>query len=131
MREALQLFWTVADGYAKRRLLLALALVAAGALLAALTPIALKLVVGKGSRSDFPRKPGSGAGAATARFVLAAGTRANSQRRVGGAAGIRVQLLPLRLGHLQLDLCERHDVVQRRQLEQLRSAQPIAAHRDR
>ena len=45
MREALQLFWTVADGYAKRRLLLALALVAAGALLAALTPIALKLVV--------------------------------------------------------------------------------------
>ncbi len=45
LREALQLFWSVADGYAKRRLLLALALVAAGALLAALTPIALKLVV--------------------------------------------------------------------------------------
>ncbi len=45
LREALQLFWTVADGYAKRRLLLALVLVAAGALLAALTPIALKLVV--------------------------------------------------------------------------------------
>ena len=35
----------MADGYAKRRLLLALALVAAGALFAALTPIALKLVV--------------------------------------------------------------------------------------
>src|SRR5262249_5994683 len=45
LREAVQLFWTVADGYAKRRLLLALALVAAGALFAALTPIALKLVV--------------------------------------------------------------------------------------
>lgn len=45
LREALQLFWSVADSYAKRRLLLALALVAAGALLAALTPIALKLVV--------------------------------------------------------------------------------------
>lgn len=45
LREALQLLWTVADGYAKRRLLLALALVAAGALLAALTPVALKLVV--------------------------------------------------------------------------------------
>jgi hypothetical protein len=35
----------VVDGYAKRRLLLAAALVAAGALLAALTPIALELVV--------------------------------------------------------------------------------------
>ena len=45
LREALQLFGFVADGYAKRRLLLALALVAAGALLAALTPIAVKLVV--------------------------------------------------------------------------------------
>ena len=45
LREALQLFRSVADGYAKRRLLLALALVAAGALLAALTPIALELVV--------------------------------------------------------------------------------------
>lgn len=45
MCEALQLFWTVADGYAKRRLLLALVLVATGALLAALTPGALKLVV--------------------------------------------------------------------------------------
>ena len=45
LREAVQLFWTVADGYAKRRLLLALALVALGALFAALTPIALKLVV--------------------------------------------------------------------------------------
>jgi hypothetical protein len=45
LREALQLFWTVADGYAKRRLLLALAVVAAGALLAAATSIALNLVV--------------------------------------------------------------------------------------
>lgn len=52
LREALQLFWTVADRYAKRRLLLALALVAAGALLAALTPIALKLVIDSLSQKD-------------------------------------------------------------------------------
>lgn len=45
MRAALALFWTVADVFAKRRLLLALALVAGAALLAALTPIALKLAV--------------------------------------------------------------------------------------
>ena len=45
LREALQLLWGVADLYAKRRLLLALALVACTALLAALTPIALKLAV--------------------------------------------------------------------------------------
>lgn len=45
LREALQLFVAVADAYAKRRLLLALAAVAAGALLVAVTPIALKLVV--------------------------------------------------------------------------------------
>lgn len=45
LREALQLLWGVADLYAKRRLLLALALVACTALLAALTPIALKLAI--------------------------------------------------------------------------------------
>lgn len=45
LREALVLLWTVADRYAKGRLLLALILVAGGALLAALAPIALKLVI--------------------------------------------------------------------------------------
>lgn len=45
LREALRLFWAVADPYAKRRLALALATVAIGALFAALSPIALKLVV--------------------------------------------------------------------------------------
>jgi ATP-binding cassette subfamily B protein len=45
LREALGLFWRAADTYAKRRLLLALALVVLGALLTASTPIALKLVV--------------------------------------------------------------------------------------
>jgi ABC-type transport system involved in Fe-S cluster assembly fused permease/ATPase subunit len=45
LREALQLLWRVADRYAKGRLLLALALVACAALLAALTPIALKLAI--------------------------------------------------------------------------------------
>lgn len=45
LREALQLFGSMADGYAKRRVLLALALVAAGALLAAFTRSAFKLVV--------------------------------------------------------------------------------------
>lgn len=45
LREALQLLRSVADRYAKRRLLLALALVAGAALLAALTPIALKLAI--------------------------------------------------------------------------------------
>jgi ABC-type transport system involved in Fe-S cluster assembly fused permease/ATPase subunit len=45
LREALQLLWSVADRYAKRRLLLAVALVAAAALLAALTPIALKFAI--------------------------------------------------------------------------------------
>lgn len=45
LRAALALFWSVADVFARRRLLLALALVAGAALLAALTPIALKLAV--------------------------------------------------------------------------------------
>lgn len=45
LREALHLFWSVADQFAKGRLLLALVTVALGALLAALSPIALKLVV--------------------------------------------------------------------------------------
>jgi ABC-type transport system involved in Fe-S cluster assembly fused permease/ATPase subunit len=43
--QAVQLFWIAADSYAKRRLALALAVVAVGALLSALTPIALKEVV--------------------------------------------------------------------------------------
>jgi hypothetical protein len=46
LREALQVFGSVADGHAKRRVLLAAAMVAAGALLTALTPLALDLVVG-------------------------------------------------------------------------------------
>lgn len=45
LREAWQLFWTVADTYARRRLVMALATVSIGALVAALTPIALKLIV--------------------------------------------------------------------------------------
>lgn len=45
LREALQLFWTVADPYARRRLSFALATVATGAILVALTPIALKLAI--------------------------------------------------------------------------------------
>lgn len=45
LRQALLLFWSAIDPYSTRRLLLALALVAIGALLAALTPLALKMVV--------------------------------------------------------------------------------------
>lgn len=45
LRETIALFWTVADVFAKRRMLLALALVAGAALLAALTPIGLKLAI--------------------------------------------------------------------------------------
>ena len=45
LREALQLLWAVADSFARRRLLVALCLVATGSLLAALTPIALKLLI--------------------------------------------------------------------------------------
>lgn len=52
LREAVQLFWIAADSYAKQRLLLALAVVTAGALLAALTPIALKKVVDSLATSD-------------------------------------------------------------------------------
>ena len=44
-REAMRLYWNMADAFAKRRVCLALVTVAAGALLAALTPIALKLAV--------------------------------------------------------------------------------------
>lgn len=54
LREALELIWSVADAYAKRRLLLALALVAAGALLAALTPLALKMVIDEFSHAGTP-----------------------------------------------------------------------------
>lgn len=42
---ALQLFWSVADRFTKKCLLLALATAASGALLASLSPIALKLIV--------------------------------------------------------------------------------------
>ncbi len=45
LRAALTLLWLVADSYAKRRLLLALAFVTGSALLAALTPVALKFVM--------------------------------------------------------------------------------------
>ena len=49
LTEALQLFWSATDGYTKRRLSVALALVGTGALLAALTPLALKSVVDRAS----------------------------------------------------------------------------------
>ena len=45
LREALQLFWQVADRYVKRRLILALSLVVAASLLSALAPLALKLAI--------------------------------------------------------------------------------------
>lgn len=45
MRDAARLFWTVSDQWTKRRLLLALALVASGALITAFTPVALKRLV--------------------------------------------------------------------------------------
>jgi ABC-type transport system involved in Fe-S cluster assembly fused permease/ATPase subunit len=45
LREALRLFWSAADHYATQRLLLALVLVVTGSLLAAITPLALKLLV--------------------------------------------------------------------------------------
>lgn len=45
LRATLQLLWSVADGYAKSHLALALAVVAAGALLAAATPLLLKMSI--------------------------------------------------------------------------------------
>lgn len=57
LREALKIYWSAADSYAKWRLLLALVLVASGALLAALTPIALKLVIDALARN--PNSPAS------------------------------------------------------------------------
>ena len=54
LRESVQLFFNVADTFAKRRLLLALATVVSGALLAALAPIALKLVVDALSNRSAP-----------------------------------------------------------------------------
>lgn len=45
LRETLRLFRSAVDSYAKRKLLLALAVVTASALLSALTPVALKLAV--------------------------------------------------------------------------------------
>lgn len=44
-REALRLFWTVADGYVKRRLLIALGLVGVASILVGLTPVPLKLAI--------------------------------------------------------------------------------------
>ena len=64
LREAMQLLWKVADGFAKRRLLVALALVAGGSLLAAGTPIALKLVV------DSLAQGGAGAAFANSLVLL-------------------------------------------------------------
>lgn len=54
LQEVTRLFWTTADEYAKRRLLGALVLVVVGALLAALTPIALKLVIDALSQREPP-----------------------------------------------------------------------------
>jgi ATP-binding cassette subfamily B protein len=45
LRQAMQLFWRVADSYVKRRLLLALVLVGGSALMSALAPFALKLAI--------------------------------------------------------------------------------------
>jgi len=45
LRDALRLFWQVADRFTKLQLILALIVVGCGALLAAATPIAMKLVV--------------------------------------------------------------------------------------
>lgn len=45
MREAFRLFWAAADRYVKRKLLLSLILVGTGAVLSALAPVALKLLV--------------------------------------------------------------------------------------
>lgn len=53
LREALTIFWAAADDYAKRRLFLAIVLVAVGALLAAFTPIVLKLVVDSLTNADL------------------------------------------------------------------------------
>jgi ABC-type transport system involved in Fe-S cluster assembly fused permease/ATPase subunit len=55
LREALGLFWSVADQFARGRLLLALVTVAIGALLAALSPVALKLVVDSLTDDSAPR----------------------------------------------------------------------------
>lgn len=55
LREALQLFWQVADGYVKRRLMLALGLVATASLLSALGPLALKLAIDSLGQNDKAR----------------------------------------------------------------------------
>lgn len=65
LREVMQLLWSVADRYAKRRLLLSLAFVAGAALLAALTPLAFKLVI-----EAFSVSGETGALGAPATFVL-------------------------------------------------------------
>lgn len=57
---AYRLFVGVADGFTKRRILAALAVVATGAVMAAVTPVALKLTVDALSRdSEAPVKAGS------------------------------------------------------------------------
>ena len=60
LREAMRILWSVGDRFTKRRLLLALALVACGALLAAGTPIALKLAVDSLANSLAQGVQGSG-----------------------------------------------------------------------
>lgn len=59
-RAAAQLLWSVADGWTKQRLLIAIGLVAAGALLAALTPVLLKLLVDLLAQSQVNAGPGRG-----------------------------------------------------------------------
>jgi ABC-type transport system involved in Fe-S cluster assembly fused permease/ATPase subunit len=56
LRESLRLFWSAADAYIRRRLLFALGAVTTGALLAALTPVALKQVI-DGLSDAGSRKP--------------------------------------------------------------------------
>ena len=72
LRAALQLFRFVADGYAQRRLRLALTLVAAGALLTAFTSIEFEMVVDSRGAAGLPSRlspaTARGTGAAIARF---------------------------------------------------------------
>lgn len=64
LREARQLFWTVADGFTKRQLLVALTLVVGGALAAASTPVALKLLVDSLAQMSPPSHGAQDGGAA-------------------------------------------------------------------
>jgi ATP-binding cassette subfamily B protein len=65
-RAAMNLLWSVADKYAKHRLLLSLGLVATGAVLAAATPILLKMLIDALSTAEQ-----ANAGAALIALVLA------------------------------------------------------------